>query len=358
MRRALLFCFILGISVSGFAASDSTSISITVTNNNVDWCNLQYPESATIPVGESFTVYAQVYEAGVTDAAGQGEDIAAWIGYSDSDSDPSGAGWTWVSANYYTDNGNNDEYQVDLGTAINDTGTYYYASRFSRDSITYKYGGYNLEGGGFWDGSTNVSGTLEINENQPPVLNAIANQTLTEDIADTLSIGATDPEGDDITFSVSGGSESTVMATISTDSLFLTPAENYNTTTPIIFQVIAEDANGLRDTVEFEVTVTAVNDAPVISSLDDQTGEEGQQLTFTVSATDADDDALTWSSQNLPEGAQFTDNGDGSADFGWTPTFTQSGVYSGIEFIVDDGQGGASRVRVDIPAGNRTRELK
>ena len=89
-----------------------------------------------------------------------------------------------------------------------------------------------------------------------------------------------------------------------------------------------------------------MNDAPVIAGISDQTGSEGAELTFDLSATDADNDALTWTSDNLPTGAVLTDNEDGTATFTWTPDFTQAGTYSAVQFIVNDGQCGEALLRM------------
>jgi len=142
--------------IDDFSISDYAGSS-----NYPDWCNLQSPASGNITEGGSFDVYAQIYEAGVTNAVGQGSGIQAWIGYSTSNSDPST--WTdWVPATYNTDVSNNDEYMADIGTEISSAGTYYYASKFTVNGTDYSYGGYNSEGGGFWGGS-NVSGILTVN---------------------------------------------------------------------------------------------------------------------------------------------------------------------------------------------------
>lgn len=122
-----------------------------------DWVNLQSPATQTIAEGNTFAVYAQVYEPGLTDSAGQGADVAAWIGYSSSDTDPSGGGWTWVSASYFGDFGNNDEYSLLFGSGIA-PGTYYYASRFQIGTGPYVYGGT----GGIWNFD---SGVLTVNSN-------------------------------------------------------------------------------------------------------------------------------------------------------------------------------------------------
>lgn len=151
----------------------------------IDWANLQSPENGNINVGDNFDVYAQVYELGVTDAAGQGVGISAWIGYSISDTDPSS--WTdWIPASYNTDVGNNDEYKADISSLL-PSGTYYYASRFQLGLADYVYGGYN---GGFWDGTTNVSGVLTINIIEPT--NHPTGFNVTETASSTITVGWTD----------------------------------------------------------------------------------------------------------------------------------------------------------------------
>jgi len=341
MKRA----FLLLLITIGFGSTDTTSINLTITNNTIDWVNLQWPENGTVDLGLTFNVYAQVYEAGVTNSDGQGSGIGAWVGYSSTNSDPSGTDWAWIPATYNADSGNNDEYVADIGSAITDVGTYYYASRFSNDGgLTYVYGGYSTGGGGFWDGTTYTSGTLTVTGNTAPILSAIPDQTLIEDVAGTVSLSATDADGDSLTYSVVGGSEETVIGTVNGSLLTLAPSINFNTSTAIQFIVTVTDGNGGSDSDTLDVLVTPVNDAPVIATLTDQTGEEGTELTFTISATDVDGDSLSWTSSNLPTGATLTDNLDGTASFTWTPDYTQAGTYPNVQFIVSDGQGGSVAV--------------
>ncbi|MCB2219690.1 MAG: lamin tail domain-containing protein [Bacteroidetes bacterium] len=130
--------------------------------DQIEWANVQWPGSGTITLGDSYTVYAQIFKSGVTEPGGQGSNITAWIGYSLTDTDPST--WTdWVPATYNTDAGNNDEYMAEIGSSILTSGNYYYASRFQYGAGPFVYGGYNVGGGGFWDGTTNVSGVLFVN---------------------------------------------------------------------------------------------------------------------------------------------------------------------------------------------------
>ncbi|RYZ52286.1 MAG: choice-of-anchor D domain-containing protein, partial [Sphingobacteriales bacterium] len=144
---------------SGNWTATSQNGVLTVNADTVDYANLQFPATATILTGGSATVYAQVYESGVTDPAGQGAGISAWIGYSATNSNPNTASWTWVPATFNTQAGNNDEYTANIGSSLG-AGTYYYASRFQKTgSSVYSYGGL----GGFWN---NDSGVLTVNTPQ------------------------------------------------------------------------------------------------------------------------------------------------------------------------------------------------
>ncbi len=133
----------------------------------IDWANLQYPEAGTIETGMDYLVYGQLW---IADSTGQSvplDGLEAWVGYSLNDNDP--ATWTnWIAADFNASSGNNDEYVANLGTEIVAEGTYYYATRFQYLGQDYVYGGYSETGGGFWDGTDNVSGVLTVSD-LPPV---------------------------------------------------------------------------------------------------------------------------------------------------------------------------------------------
>lgn len=123
----------------------------------ISWCNLQFPTSQTIAEGSTFSVYGQVYAAGLTEAAGQGANLNAWVGYSSTNSNPNSGSWTWIPASYNTNVGDNDEFIASLGAGIT-PGSYFYAYRYQIGSGAYAYGGT----GGVWN---NDSATLTVNSN-------------------------------------------------------------------------------------------------------------------------------------------------------------------------------------------------
>ncbi|WP_431110101.1 T9SS type A sorting domain-containing protein [Winogradskyella poriferorum] len=153
---------------------DNFNVSAITPTDTADFINLQWPGTASIVPGGSFTAYAQIYEPGTTDAVGQGANVEAWIGVSATNAttttDFISSDWTWIPATYNTDTGNNDEYQATLGATL-PVGTHYYVSRFSVNGGPYSYGGNDIsdgDGGNFWDGSSYVSGVLTVNATPEP----------------------------------------------------------------------------------------------------------------------------------------------------------------------------------------------
>ncbi len=76
------------------------------------------------------------------------------------------------------------------------------------------------------------------------------------------------------------------------------------------------------------------NNHPVLSSVGNKSVNEGQAISFAISATDPDGDTLSYTTNNLPSGASFNEN---TKTFAWTPTYNQAGTYSNITFQVGDG---------------------
>lgn len=84
----------------------------------------------------------------------------------------------------------------------------------------------------------------------------------------------------------------------------------------------------------------STNNPPVIAAISDKEVDEGQTLQFTISATDTDNDSLTYSAENLPRGATFDRP---TRAFSWIPDFEQDGSYD-VTFRVSDGKDTVSRI--------------
>ena len=100
-------------------------------------------------------------------------------------------------------------------------------------------------------------------------------------------------------------------------------------------RVRAEDKAGR--TADAVVTVL-VDDPPELDPIGDRTVDEGALLDFTVTASDPDGTTPSLSAAALPDGATFTDNGNGTGDFGWTPGYDAAeGFPYNVTFTASDG---------------------
>jgi len=91
--------------------------------------------------------------------------------------------------------------------------------------------------------------------------------------------------------------------------------------------------------------------APVLTVPSARTVSEGALLTFTVSATDADGQTVALYASNLPGDATFTDNGNNTGSFSWTPNAFDAGFYV-VFFMADDTFGGTDNESVQIEVVN------
>lgn len=155
-----------GTTTITYTNTDGCSVTTTVTISDIlDWVNLQSPPSGTICVGGTFDIYGQFYNTGTVNTtinASAATGVTVEFGYSASNTNPNT--WTnWSSATFNAAGGgaNNDEYS---GTFTGlPVGTYYYTFRYQINGCGWQYGGYSNAGGGFWDGTTYISGVLTVN---------------------------------------------------------------------------------------------------------------------------------------------------------------------------------------------------
>jgi PKD repeat protein len=81
---------------------------------------------------------------------------------------------------------------------------------------------------------------------------------------------------------------------------------------------------------------------------------EDQSIAFPVSAPWTAGDPVTLTASPLPVGASFSDHGDGTGDFAWTPDFQQAGLYS-IRFTASAASGAVASAITGILVWNRNR---
>ena len=160
--------------------------------------------------------------------------------------------------------------------------------------------------------------------NDPPVANADT-PTTAEDTPLGIEVLAndTDPDSGDV-LSVISVTDPANGTTQIESSGFVTYSPDANVCGPDTFNYTISDGNGSTAIGTVNVTVTCVNDAPVISPIPNRISPWGEDVTQTVTATDPDGNPLTYSLVSGPPGATVSPSG----TFSWTPSSTQVGLHT------------------------------
>jgi fibronectin type 3 domain-containing protein len=181
-----------------------------------------------------------------------------------------------------------------------------------------------------------ISIVIDANGNRPPAIVNLNDTTINEGDTLRLVLQAQDPDGDPLIFSAAnlpGGAQVDAET-----GIFLWIAGYNQTGSYTNVKMIVSD-NGtpmLKDTATFSITVNNINRAPVLDAIGNKAVNEGELLSFSISASDSDGDNLTYSTGNLPAGATFEQN---THVFTWRPNYEQEGNYQNVVFTVtDDGQ--------------------
>ncbi|MBI3994818.1 MAG: S8 family serine peptidase [Nitrospirae bacterium] len=196
--------------------------------------------------------------------------------------------------------------------------------------------------------------------NQAPILNPIGPQSLNEGSLLTITVNASDPDGDTLTYSATG-----LPFGSSFDSATRTFSWTPDYTQSGLYSVTFTVSDGsLTDSETVPITVNNLNRPPVfVTPIGPQTVQEGQTLKFTVASTDPDGVAPILTASNLPPGATFTLIPSieiySAAEFEWTPSYDVSTqevnrIFS-PSFTADDVEGLITTMTVPITVVNVNR---
>jgi autotransporter-associated beta strand protein len=211
--------YVLRWTITNGGCSSSADATLTVTSGSLDGFNLQHwsaaPGAQQVCSGSSFTVYGQVYKAGLTNTtSGSGTGIEAQFGYNTSDTNPSG--WsTWAAATFGSDKPSNDEYQYNFTPPS--TGTYYFTFRYRLNGCAWQYGGYKSDGSlGAWNGTTYVNGSANVSATAP---NAAAGPDISQCNNGTFTMAANAASPGTGTWTVVSGTASITSANSATSTI-------------------------------------------------------------------------------------------------------------------------------------------
>jgi thermitase len=164
--------------------------------------------------------------------------------------------------------------------------------------------------------------------NRPPVLAPIGNKQVNEGVLLTFNISASDPDGDNLTYSASNLPQGATFNP-TTKTFSWTPNYQQAGVYPNVHFEVTDGA--LSDSEDITITVNNVIGAPVLDPIGNKSVNENTLLTFRVNATDPEGDPITYSAQDLPTGAIFQNQ-----TFTWTPTASDVGSHE-VTFIASDG---------------------
>lgn len=175
---------------------------------------------------------------------------------------------------------------------------------------------------------------------RPAFADAARTLSVNEDTAGTVTVAATDVDGDTLTYTAGTAANGTV--TVSGGAVTYTPKANFNGTDS--FVVTASDGKGGTATQTINVTVAAVNDAPTFAAATlATTTNEDTAKAITLGATDVDGDTLTYTAGAAANGTVTVS--------GSTATYTPKANYNGtdsFEVTVSDGKGGTAKQTVAV----------
>ncbi|MEM7455250.1 MAG: Ig-like domain-containing protein [Planctomycetota bacterium] len=185
-----------------------------------------------------------------------------------------------------------------------------------------------------------VADTFTWNITNPPPT-AVNDSVITaEDTPVSGNVGSNDidPDGDSVSFLKLTDPANGSVVFNPDGSFTYTPANDFNGTDSFDYQIT--DVNGATSTATVTISVTPVNDAPVVSSvIPDQSSLDSElvSLDVTTNFIDIEGDTLTFAASGLPSGLSIDSAGNitGTID----SSASTGGPYT-VTVTADDGNGG------------------
>ncbi|HMI31428.1 MAG TPA: FlgD immunoglobulin-like domain containing protein [Candidatus Limnocylindrales bacterium] len=187
---------------------------------------------------------------------------------------------------------------------------------------------------------------------QAPSVSVISDVSVNVGATATVNVVAVSLVNDAITLTSSLPSFCTLNAPTTGTGLVITTLTLAPTASDVgtFAASVTATAGSLTDIETFQITVNAAGSdvAPVVVAPATFTGTEGSNISFTVTASDADAQAITTFAASMPAGATFTPNGTNtSGTFSWTPSLSQAGDYD-VVFTASNALSGAATTHIHV----------
>ncbi|MCP4568634.1 MAG: T9SS type A sorting domain-containing protein [FCB group bacterium] len=176
------------------------------------------------------------------------------------------------------------------------------------------------------------------NTNQPPVIDPVPDTTVWEGVELNITLTATDPDQTIPSLRIGAIPPNATFADSNDGSGLFTfrPAEDQIGDFPLTFYADDEDYS---DSTKVTITVLGPNLPPVLNPIPDTSVVEGETLVLTITATDPNGTFPGIDFTFPPDNSTLVDNGDGSATFTYSPSYTQgSPTPDVVLFSANDGK--------------------
>ncbi|MEP3655567.1 MAG: cadherin domain-containing protein [Litorimonas sp.] len=152
------------------------------------------------------------------------------------------------------------------------------------------------------DGAESVSQTVNItvtDVNEAPAITAVDPVSVAENQTAVATVDASDVDGDSLTFVLSGEDAALFAVDAATGAVTFVDAPDFETPGDAngdnVYEVTVTVSDGdLSTSQDLVITVTDVNEAPVITSGSSVSAAENQAAAFTATASDVDGDTLVY----------------------------------------------------------------
>ncbi len=186
--------------------------------------------------------------------------------------------------------------------------------------------------------------------NHAPEFDPVPNQNARVDTSLTLSVHASDPDGDEVTYSLGVGAPE--GAQVDNDGNFSWTPDASQLGSTVIVEIIATEtsSSALSSSTTFAVTVNSGNLLPVFITTGDQTVNATHQLVLQLLAHDPDGSEANLQFYKVDGPTGLTIALDGTVS--WTPTIEQSGAEYSVTARVEDAEGGSVLYSFDVAVGS------
>ena len=196
--------------------------------------------------------------------------------------------------------------------------------------------------------STHPFSLTVINTNDPPVLSALPDTSIFEDLPFRLALvdfGSDVDPGDSLSYALTTAPDSAAVDRLG--NLMWTPLQEDVGVNPVTVQVV--DLAGAADSTRFEITVVEVDDPPVISGTPEKSAFEDSLYSYNLQAVDEEGARLAYEVTTGPE--EMSISATGLVE--WTPTAADTGEVA-VTLNASDpaGQTATQSFTLDVKAVN------